>query len=305
MKTSGTTRLGTVVGNRQDERRNAIVTASYAPDFDRCALLCDSIDRHVTGFEAHYILVASRDVCLFRQLEGARRKVIDERDVLPGWLRVFPDPFRFGRRPVWLSMHTMPLHGWQVQQLRQIALADHIDEQAIMHCDSDTAFVRAYDLGSAWSGDRLRLYRKENGLAEAEDDHEQWVQAAGRVFGLPREALNGHDYVSTHIHWRADVTRAMCRHVERVTGRHWLAAIGRTRKFSECMFYGHFVDDVCGGDGHYHDGQPLCRIHWFAPPPDTVELADWIASTPEEQIAVGIQSYIPIDTGAFRKALGL
>lgn len=286
-------------------RRNAIVTTSHAPDFERCALLCDSIDHHVTGFDKHYILVASRDVALFRKLEGPQRVVVDEADILPRWLHVFPDPLKWGRRPVWLSLRTAPLHGWQVQQLRQIAIVEHIDEHAMMHCDSDTAFVRPYDLGSAWQGDLLRLYRQENGLAEAKDDHEFWVEAAARVFGLPREAMNGHDYVSTHIHWRADTVRAMCRHVERVTGRHWLAAIGRTRKFSECMFYGHFADDVSGGDGHYHDDRPLCRIHWFAPPPSSEELADWIAGIAEEQVAVGIQSYIPMDTAEFRRALGL
>ena len=35
----------------------AIVTASYAPDFERCRLLCETIDRHVTGVSHHYILV--------------------------------------------------------------------------------------------------------------------------------------------------------------------------------------------------------------------------------------------------------
>ena len=71
---------------------NALVTASYAPDFERCRLLCETIDRHVTGFGRHYILVESRDVALFRQLENARRIVVDERDLLPSWLRPFDDP---------------------------------------------------------------------------------------------------------------------------------------------------------------------------------------------------------------------
>ena len=47
----------------------AIVTASYAPDFERCRLLCETIDRFVTGAPRHYILVEQRDVALFRQLE--------------------------------------------------------------------------------------------------------------------------------------------------------------------------------------------------------------------------------------------
>lgn len=284
---------------------NAIVTSSYAPDFERCALLCDSIDRYVSNLNRHYILVAPQDVALFKSLEGPKRTVVDERDILPWWIRSFPDPIKFGRRRVWLSPFTMPLHGWQVQQLRLIAIAEHIGEMAMMHCDSDTAFVRPYDMRSAWKGDRLRLYRLDGGLAEAKDDHEFWVQAAARVFGLEREAMNGHDYVSTHIHWRRDTTIELCRHIEKATGRHWLAAIGQGRKLSECMFYGHYVDDVRNGHAHYHDGQPLCRIHWFAPPPSVEELAEWIAGVEEGQVAVGIQSYIRLDSAQFRRALGL
>ena len=50
----------------------AMVTASYAPDFERCRLLCETIDRFVTGAPRHYILVEQRDVALFRQLGNAR-----------------------------------------------------------------------------------------------------------------------------------------------------------------------------------------------------------------------------------------
>ena len=78
----------------------AVVTASYAPDFERCRLLCETMDRHVTGVARHYILVEHRDVALFRQLEGSRRTVVDERDLLPRWLRVFDDPLSLFRRRV-------------------------------------------------------------------------------------------------------------------------------------------------------------------------------------------------------------
>ena len=61
----------------------AIVTASYAPDFERCRLLCETIDRFVAGAPRHYILVEQRDVALFRQLETRDRVIISERDLLP------------------------------------------------------------------------------------------------------------------------------------------------------------------------------------------------------------------------------
>ena len=101
----------------------AIVTASYAPDFERCRLLCETIDRFVTGAPRHYILVEQRDVALFRQLETRNRMVISERDLLPDWLRPYNDPLSLFSRRIWLSRSTQPLRGWHVQQLRRIAIA--------------------------------------------------------------------------------------------------------------------------------------------------------------------------------------
>lgn len=113
----------------------AIVTASYAPDFERCRLLCETLDRHVTGARHHYILVEGRDVNLFRQLERAGRSVIDERDLLPRWLHVVDDPLSLFRRRVWLSFRTKPLRGWHVQQMRRIAIAAHVDEDVLVYVD--------------------------------------------------------------------------------------------------------------------------------------------------------------------------
>jgi hypothetical protein len=287
------------------KRSNAIVTASYDRDFERFAILCETIDTRVRGYEHHYVLVEPRDVALFRTLEGTKRTVVDERDILPNWLRVFPDPFRPASRRIWLSPRTAPLRGWHVQQLRRMAIADHVPQDGLLYCDSDTAFVRAFDLDTLWNGDLLRLYRREDGLAEAKDDHVHWVRDAARALGVPEARMNGHDYVSTHVTWRADTARALCRHIEDVHGRHWVAALGRSRKFSECMLYGHFVDDLNGGEGHFIDNTPLCNVHWFAPPPTTEELASWIASLQPGQVSVGIQSYIPMPVSDFRRAVGL
>ena len=122
--------------------KTALVTASYAPDFERCRLLCETIDRFVAGYTKHYILVEHRDVALFKQLESSRRVVIDENDLLPRWIRPFPDPSNFGHRRIWLSPRTMPLRGWHVQQFRRIAIAAHTDEDAFFYIDSDVAFLK-------------------------------------------------------------------------------------------------------------------------------------------------------------------
>lgn len=130
--------------------RTAIVTASYANDFERCRLMCESMDRKLQGDWKHYLLVADFDVKLFRQLEGSRRKVISEHDLLPWWLHPVTDPLSGGRRKLWLSPFGLPLRGWHAQQLRRLVLARHIDEAAMFAVDSDVVFLRAFDPASLW-----------------------------------------------------------------------------------------------------------------------------------------------------------
>ena len=53
--------------------RTAVVTASYAADFERCRLLGDSMDARLEGDWTHYILVERRDLERFSALSGPRR----------------------------------------------------------------------------------------------------------------------------------------------------------------------------------------------------------------------------------------
>jgi Family of unknown function (DUF6492) len=135
----------------------AIVTASYAPDFERCRLLCETMDEFVTGASHHYILVEGRDVPLFRQLQTQTRTVVDERDLLPPWLHAWWDPASFLRRRIWLSLRTQPLRGWHVQQLRRIAVGYHVGEDTLVYCDSDVAFLKPFDCKVFWRGGAARL----------------------------------------------------------------------------------------------------------------------------------------------------
>ena len=284
--------------------KTALVTASYAPDFERCRLLCETIDRFVTGYTQHYILVEHRDVALFRQLEGSRRVVIDENDLLPRWIRPFPDPSNFGRRRIWLSPRTMPLRGWHVQQFRRIAIAAHTDEDAFFYIDSDVAFLKPFDCASVWRGDDLRLFRRNGDLLRpVPGDQRIWSEHAGQVLGLVPVGPAGHDYIGTLIAWRRDALLTMCDHIEKVTGRHWIAAIGRSRRFSECMIYGRHADEVLMAAGHYHDGAEFCRVYWFAPAPTDAEFLAFVEAMTPEQVAIGMQSFIGDDTARIRKLL--
>lgn len=284
--------------------RTALVTASYAPDFERCRLLCETIDRFVTGYTRHYILVEHRDVALFKQLESSNRIVIDENDLLPRWIRPFPDPSNFGRRRIWLSPRTVPLRGWHVQQLRRIAIAKHADDDAFFYIDSDVTFLKPFGCASNWRGDDLRLFRRDGDLLRpVPGDQRVWSEHAGKLLGIAPVNPAGHDYIGTLIAWRRDSLLGMCDHIEKLSGRHWIAAIGRSRRFSECMIYGRYADEVLMAKGHYHDGVEFCRIHWVAPPPTDEELLEFVAAMTPQQVAIGLQSFLGDETLRIRKLL--
>lgn len=284
----------------------AVVTASYAPDFERCRLLCETLDRHVSGVAHHYILVEHRDIGLFRQLENSRRSIVDERDLLPRWLHVFDDPLSLFRRRIWLSLKTMPLRGWHVQQLRRIAISAHAQEDVLIFCDSDVAFLKPFDTNAFWRDGKVRLFRRDGVLAnDGHDEHRIWSRNAGSALGIDASRVSTHDYISTLIAWRRQTVTAMCAEIEKVHGRNWVQVIGSARKFSECMIYGRYVDDVLEDAGHFHGSEEFCRVHWTGDALSDDEFRSFVADMAPEQVAIGMQSFIGTDIGRIRRLIGL
>jgi hypothetical protein len=283
-------------------KTTAIITASFAPDFERCRLLCETMDKHVTGFSKHYILVEHNDVGLFKQLEGPKRVIVDEMDLFPKWIRAYPDPLYLFRRRIWLSLKTLPLRGWHAQQLRRIAIAEHISEDALFYCDSDVAFMRDFDCASLWQGEDLRLFRRDKEmLGSVPGDQKLWADNAAFLLGIPADQILPHGYVGTLIAWKRELVVSMCRHIEKVRGRHWLESIGKHRRFSECTIYGHYADDVAGLNGHFIDNSDYCKVFWFAPAPTESEFRKFIREMTPGQVAIGMQSFIGADIGYIRR----
>ncbi|MBC8129247.1 MAG: hypothetical protein H7Y08_02860 [Rhizobiaceae bacterium] len=291
-------------------RRTAIVTSSYRGDFERCRLLCESIDARVDGITRHLILVEQADVALFRQLAGPRREIVSERDLLPFWLRPFPDPLTFGRRRVWLSPKGPPLRGWHVQQIRRIAMAARMEEETMISCDSDVVFVKPFDAGDLQAGAATEFYRIPHALASMDGaalaEHRAWSRKAGELLGIEAPLETDAGYIATVIAWRTDTVRDMIGRIEEVGGRSWTACLSATRSLSECTLYGRFVDEVEGETGrHRRSERRLCRTYWNGDALTGAELADFTAGVGPEQVAVGIQSFTGTDPFLIRRAARL
>jgi hypothetical protein len=284
-------------------RSIAIVTASWRGDLERFALLCDTMDRFVTGHTRHLVLVASHDVALFKRFAGPGRVIIDEADLLPGWLRRIADPLSRLRRDVWLSTRTWPMRGWHVQQLRRLAICRMIDEEAILHTDSDVAFVAHYDVASEWRHNALRLYRVPDALVRpGMEEQRHWSALSAKALGLAAET-GRHDYINTLVPWSVPAARRMLDRVEQVSATHFVAALGRERTMSECMLYGRFVEDIEQMAGHSPSDEALCRVYWDGPALDAAGIARFAALRQPHQVAIGLQSFVGMPVADIRQAL--
>lgn len=110
----------------------ALITPSYAPDFERCKLLTESVERCLVDDTNHYIVVDRRDVPLFNQLTSSKVHLLVVEDLLPSWI------FRVkGLKEWWFSLRTLRIHNWVLQQLVKLSVFDAIDEDIAVFCDSD------------------------------------------------------------------------------------------------------------------------------------------------------------------------
>ena len=204
-----------------------------------------------------------------------------------------------------MSTKLAPLRGWHVQQLRRIAFAQTATEDTLIYCDSDVVFLKPFDCGAFRQDGLTRLYRRNGGMHSLVDlGHREWSANAARALGLPAEQTSEHDYITTLIAWRRESVLGMLGHIETVHGKPWIETVAADRRFSECILYGRYVDEVLKGEGHFHDDRALCHVLWFGRALDTAGMEDFIAEMEPYQVAIGIQSFIETDLEPLRRLIG-
>jgi len=278
----------------------ALVTPSYAPDFERCQLLCESVERFVSVPVTHYIVLTdTRDYAQFAPLQNAHTRIVHRQEILPAWIKQLPL-----KRGYWISTRTRPIRGWIMQQLAKIALAAQLQEEAAIFVDSDTVFVRPTDLSSLYRGENLRLYAEPGGNPQSMPEHSRWHRVASRVLGLEDTPFPAPDYIQNLTSWRPANARAMCKHIEQRNSRSWVECLAGCSQFSEYILYGSYIERVAQGTaGHFLDAQKICLDYWTPEPLSDAQLKAFMVTLQPQHLAVMFSAKARMSPQRYRQLL--
>jgi hypothetical protein len=270
------------------EQPIAIVTPSFARDFEFACELNESVLRYVPAPIVHYLIVDGKDLPLFRSLEGTRTVVVAIEDVLPrGYFKL---PYL---KSWWLSTAAgVPAKGWLIQQLAKLAFARVARETVLVNVDSEVRFVRPIDPAVFAKDGKTRLYRLPGGVT-AGMPHVKWHKNVCRLLRVAPDALPLDDYVGNVISWDRELVLETCGRIEAVTGNPWHAAFARGRLVSEYMAYGTYVDKVLGGSAArvWIDERSWCHTYWGPGPLPQAKVAPFVAAMRRDDVAFSVAGY--------------
>jgi hypothetical protein len=284
----------------------ALMTPTYRGDLDRFELLCDSIDRFVSGYEQHIVIVNDDDLPFFARFESGRRVILPSSRFLPPWLRALP-PFvsRKGRR-TWWSFRSGPLHGWHIQQLLKIAGALHLPYQRYCIVDSDNAFFRPFDVAAYAGSDQVPLYVDRQAIRAEAPLHAVWVRNSDRLLGGSATPFPADDFIGNVLVWDKATLRDMTATIESVTGTPWAVALGKTRSFSEYILYGYFVGQSPTHRAmHRLTTQSLATSYWEGEQLDEKALTAMVDGSPADVVALCVESFSSTPVSLIRQVVGL
>jgi Family of unknown function (DUF6492) len=282
----------------------ALLTPTYGRDLELCTLLCESVDRHVTSFSKHYLLVPDCDLPLFSRFASERREVVPASKFLPAWLRPLPRIVQRKRRQYWWSLRTRPVSGWHVQQYLKIAATISLPYQRYCILDSDVVFFRNLDLSRYEYPNSIPLLNVEDEITSERVRHARWVETSHELLGLPTPPLPASDFIGHIIFWDQETTRAMASKIEAVTNLHWIEALCRTREFSEYMLYGYFVqNDARFSAGHTLTGHTRCVSYWDQPKLGPHELNQLLRRAGKDDVAFSVASFSGTPVQIIRAAI--
>jgi hypothetical protein len=282
----------------------ALLTPTYGRDLELCTLLCESVDRHVSAFSKHYLLVPDCDLPLFSNFESVRRSVLPASRFLPKWLRPLPRIVQRKRRQYWWSFRTKPVSGWHVQQLLKIAATISLPHERYCILDSDVVFFRDFDLSRSEYPNSIPLLNLPNEVTSNQIRHARWVDTSHQLLGLPTPPLPASDFIGHIIFWDQRSTRAMASKIEAVTDLEWVEALCQTREFSEYMLYGYFVqNDESFSGRHTVTSSTPCVDYWDAQKLSQGDLNQLLRRADKDDVAFSVASFSGTPVQTIRAAI--
>jgi hypothetical protein len=263
-----------------------LITPSYAPDFERCRLLCESVAQFVYPQIPHYIIVDKKDLKLFSQLQNPYTHILTKESILPWW--IWRIPFL---KNSWFSLKTPPIRGWLIQQLIKIGIAYHVTEDILIFVDSDVAFIRYFEVESIIHGNQVRMFSDPESIFDYMETHRKWYDTAAQLVGTDPIPFPGTDYIVQLAMWRRENVLKLCNHIEKISGKSWIETLGSVWNLSEYVLYGVFIESILKEEsGHYYDPQDLCHPYWGEDPLSDSELQEFFDKISPHHVAIMISA---------------
>ena len=273
----------------------AVITPSYARDFELCRELNCSVLEWTPPEVDHHLIVPTGDLKLFDPLRSPRTRIWTVDEMLPR--RIWSVP----KTNAWLNLRRPypPIRGWVAQQLVKLHAAANLGTDVLVLADSDVVFVRPVTLETFRRNGLVRFYRADNAVDTHLPRHLIWHQVASRLLGLPPAGPPPlPDYISAFNAWDRKVVLGLRDRIEEVTGRRWLDAIAAELHVSEFILYGVFVDRVLKKSAEVSAANSmLCHSYWEATPLAPASAAGFVSGLAPEDVAVMIsaKSGTPLD----------
>jgi hypothetical protein len=282
----------------------AIITPSYRGDYERCQLLCESMDALVTGPWHHYIIVDRIDFELFRPMQSEKRTILIVENILPPWLRQIKFLRLFIRRSVYFSFPFGFAGGWQIQQVVKLSMAFHLKEEGLLYCDSDVFFLRRFNVSTLNANGSFRFFRTKETIQYHSGVLATFLAASSLQLGLGKYSFPGPRYVDNLVPWHAPTVRLLCERVSEVSGKDWRVALGARFMLSEYTLYGLFVEHTLKSRSYFFEtNESLCLTAWDKSHLEGADFGEYVKKLAPHQVAIGIQSFINMRIDVLRSHL--
>ncbi len=265
----------------------AVITPSYAPDFEICRDLNASVLAYMPDSVRHYVITPRRDRDLFACLNGKRTTVWSVNQLLPSSFKDVP------WANAWMNLRHIgpPIRGWIMQQVVKFLAATLVEADMLLLADSDVTLVRPVTAETFRPSDRIRMYRKDAAINESMPRHLTWHDNARKMLKVPPARPPLPDYVSALNIWERRTVMALRDRLQDTTGRSWIEVITSQLHISEFILYGVFVDEILADTAAVEPTESmLCHSYWDTEPLSLAAAKQFAGSLKDEDVAVMISA---------------